>query len=134
MFRKTKKIIVYSILLIIAIALLSWWFFYNSVRSRDFERLGDMRVLEAEMNSYFFRFNTYQIPECREGSLINFCLGQGDNGLKVAGLIDPVNTSNLRYILTEMTADNFRVEFYLESNLLGLASGKYALTKEGLGR
>ena len=134
MFRKTQKIIIYSVLLIIAIALLIWWIFFNSTRAKDYERLGDMRVLEAEMNSYFFKFNTYRVSECLEGSLINFCVGVGDRTLRVANIIDPVNLNNLRYILTEMTDDNFRVEFYLESGLHGLSSGKYALTKEGLGR
>lgn len=133
--RKRKiKIIIYSILLVLAVALLIGWFFYNSVKSRDYERLGDIRVLESEINSYFFKFNTYKIPECSEGMLINFCTGRGDKTLNVSNIIDPVNSNNLRYILVQMTDDNFRVEFYLEGGLLGLSSGKYALTKEGLGR
>lgn len=93
-----------------------------------------MRVLESEMNIYFFKFNTYKIPECSEGSLINFCAGQGDKTLNTANIIDPVNLDNLRYVVAQMADDNFRVEFYLEGSLLGLPSGKYALTKEGLGR
>lgn len=132
--RKKIKIIIYVILLVVAAALLTWWFFYNSTKARDYQRLGDMRVLEAQMNSYFFKFNTYVIPECGEGSLINFCVGQGDKSLHIASIIDPVNFDNLRYVITQMTDDNFRVEFYLESGLQGLPSGKYALTKEGLGR
>ncbi|MEK7072326.1 MAG: hypothetical protein AAB969_02040 [Patescibacteria group bacterium] len=132
--KRKIKIIIYSILLVLAVALLIGWFFYNSVKSRDYERLGDMRVLESEINSYFFKFNTYKIPECSEGMLINFCTGRGDKTLNVSNIIDPVNSNNLRYILVQMTNDNFRVEFYLEGSLVGLPSGKYALTKEGLGR
>lgn len=133
--RKIKiKIIVYGTLLVVALAILVWWFFYNSARARDYERLGDMRVLEAALNSYFFKFNTYKIPECGEGSVINFCLGTGDQAVKIGAIIDPVNSNNLKYLVSQLTDDNFRVEFYLESGLGGLPSGQYALTKEGLGR
>ena len=135
MFKRTRlKIIIYSSLFIISLAVLVWWFFYNSTRARDYERLGDMRVLEAEMNRYFFKFNTYQIPECGEGSVINFCVGAGDKSINVKDIIDPVNLNNLRYVVAQMADNNFRVEFYLEGSLAGLPSGQYALTKEGLGK
>lgn len=121
-------------MLIIAISLLIWWIFFNTVRSRDYQRLGDMRVLEAEMNSYYLKYNTYIIPECLEGSLINFCIGNSNRSLSVDRIIDPVNASNLRYSLIQMNDDNFRIEFYLENGVGGLSSGLYALTKEGLGK
>ena len=132
--RSKIKIIIYSVLLIIILAFLVWWFSYNSTQARDYQRLGDMRVLEAALNSYFFRFNTYQIPECGPGSVINFCTGRGERTIEVAEIIDPVNLDNLRYVVADLTADNFRVEFYLEGSLAGLPSGRYALTREGLGR
>lgn len=134
MFRKTKKIIIYSGLLIIAIALLIWWTFFNFTRARDYQRLGDMRILESAFNSYFFKFNTYQIPECSAGSVINFCTGQNKQILDVSQIIDPVSDGNLRYVIASLADDNFKVEFYLESSLAGLPSGQYALTKEGLGK
>lgn len=133
--RKRKiKIIIYTVLLVISLSLLVWWFFYNSVRVRDYQRLGDMRVLESELNSYFFKFNTYIIPECSAGSLVNFCTGKNDKILNVAGIIDPVNMDNLRYTFSEISDNNFKVEFYLEAGLLELPSGKYVLSREGLGR
>lgn len=132
--KQNIKIIIYVVLLITAVSLLVWWFIYNSIRIKDYQRLGDMRILESEMNIYFLKFNTYKIPECSEGMLINFCTGRSGQSPNVSTLIDPVNTDSLRYVLTEMTDDNFRVEFYLESGLLGLTSGKYALTNEGLDR
>ena len=128
------KIIIYSALLIIISAFLVWWFNFNATRARDYQRLGDMRVLEAEMNRYFFKFNTYKIPECGEGSIINFCVGAGEKTVNIKDIIDPVNANSFRYVVTQMADDNFRLEFYLEGDLAGLPSGQYALTKEGLGR
>ena len=135
MSKRTKiKIIVYAALLIVATVLLIWWFNFNNIRVRDYQRLGDMREVEAEMNRYFFKFNTYKIPECGEGSVINFCVGAGNKIVNVEKIIDPVNANNLRYVVNQMADDNFRIEFYLENGLAGLPSGQYALTKEGLGR
>lgn len=132
--RQKIKIIIYSALLLIFIISLVWWFYYNTLRIRDYQRLGDMRILEAEMNDYFFKFNTYQVPGCSDGMLINFCTGREGQMLNVSSLIDPVNSDSSRYQLVQMTNDDFRLEFYLETRIAGLSSGKYALTKAGLGR
>jgi hypothetical protein len=133
--KRTKiKFIIYAVLFVLATITLVWWFVFNSTRVRDYQRLGDMRVLEAEMNAYFFKFNTYKIPECTSGSVLNFCTGRGDNTISVGNLVDPISSENLRYIVTEMSDNGFRVEFYLEGGLLELQKGKYALTRDGLGR
>ena len=132
--RKKIKIAIYITLFIIAIALLSWWFVFNIKRGRDYQRLGDMRVLESELNIYFFKFNTYIVPECSVGSVVNFCTGKEDRKIKVEEIIDPKNSDDFRYIVAEMSDDNFRIEFYLETKMFKLLPGKYALTKEGLGR
>ncbi len=131
---KTKKIIIYSTLLIIAVSLLIWWNFFNVIRARDYQRLGDMRVLESEMNSYYIKYNTYIVPECLGGSLINFCTGNSDRPLNVSTIVDPINLNSLRYVVGQMHDDNFKVEFNLEGGVGGLPSGIYTLTREGLGR
>lgn len=133
--RTTIKIIIYVALLLIIFGVLTWWFMFNATRARDYQRLGDMRVLESEMNNYFFKFNTYIVPECPVGSPVNFCVGRDGEVLSnVSNLIDPINSESLRYIVSELSDENFRVEFYLEGGVAGLSSGRYALTKEGLGQ
>jgi hypothetical protein len=128
------RLIVYAIVFALLVVLLVFWSFLNTARGRDYQRLADMRILESSFNSYFFAFNSYEVPDCVAGSVVNFCTGRGDNILDVSGLMDPVSTGSMRYVVSEISQSSFRVEFILETSLAGLDKGVYALTPAGLGK
>lgn len=132
--RNVFKIFVYIFLLVIAIGLLVWWVVYNNARSRDYDRLAQIKLLQLELTDYFFEFNTFQIPQCPTDSLVNYCLGRGDRTLAVSGIIDPKNRGNFQFIFEEILQNDFAVSFSLEQGVGGLSAGNYVLTKEGIRR
>ncbi|MEK7653085.1 MAG: hypothetical protein AAB358_01205 [Patescibacteria group bacterium] len=135
MFPRTRfKIFAYSILLVIAIGLLIWWSFYNAAKGRDYERLGEMKILQSELNYYFLNFDTYEIPGCQIGSPVNLCVGENLRWLNIGKIIDPKNSGNFQFIVAELSPDNFKINFSLETGVGGLPRGNYILTKEGIGR
>ena len=135
MFQRTRfKIFAYSTLFIIAVGLLIGWFFYNAAKGRDYERLGEMKMLQSELNYYFLNFDTYEIPGCQIGSLMNLCVGETIRRLNVSKIIDPKNSGNFRFIVAELSPDNFKINFLLETGVGGLPRGNYFLMREGIGR
>lgn len=135
MFQRARfKLIAYVALFIIALAVLSWWFSYNRAKGRDYERLVEMKVLAAQLNNYFFHFNTYQIPQCQVNTLVNFCLGKNGRIIKIDHLIDPINKNQFQYLVSDLSDDNFQVNFAFEVGVGGLRKGNYVLTKEGISK
>lgn len=135
MIQRTKfKLAVYAALLVIFLSVLVWLVFFNLARSRDYRRLADMRLAQAELMDYFLQFNTFMVDECQVGSLLNFCQGRDGYGDNLATLIDPVNESDFQYMVSDLSADNFRIDFSLEVGASGLSAGNYALTVAGFGQ
>jgi hypothetical protein len=131
--QRTKfKIIIYSILLVIAISLLMVWWSYTRALGRDYQRLADMKLLQVELTDYFTNFNTYKIPECQSNSPVNFCTGKGDRTMAVEGIIDPTSSGSYQYIIGELTDSEYRVYFSFEIGVGGLDAGGYTLTKSGI--
>ncbi len=114
-------------LLILGLVFLVWWFFYNSAKGRDYQRLGEIKVIEGAMNGYFLKFNTYVVPGCNPNMDLMECKGQGDRVLNLG-------KTKYKYTVSEMSDQDFRLNFTFEIGLAGLPSGVYVLTKEGLGR
>ncbi len=131
--RTRFKLIVYLILLLIALSVLLWWFLYSGAKSRDYERLADMKILQSELALYFFRFNTYQIPRCALESVISSC---GDSGTltSLRQLADLLSQNGYQYFVKNLSEDNFAVSFSLETGIGGLPAGTYLMTKEGVKR
>ncbi|MEK7167517.1 MAG: hypothetical protein AAB791_00765 [Patescibacteria group bacterium] len=121
------KYAIYAVLLILGLVFLVWWFFYNSAKGRDYQRLGEAKVIESAMNDYFLEFNTYAVPGCNSNMDLMECQGQGDRILKI-------NQLKYKYTVSEMSEENFRINFTFEIGVAGLPSGVYVLTKEGLGK
>ena len=135
MTQRTKfKITIYLILLIILVSMLIWWMIYNSGRSRDFERLADMKIIEAEMNNYYLKFNTYKIADCPNDTAINFCVGKDSKVLEVSNIIDPLSQLNFQYVVRSLTDDDFQIDFAFEVGVGGLLPGNYSLTKQGINK
>lgn len=133
--QRTKfKIAVYAVLFVIAVTLLVWLTLFLSAQSRDYGRLADMRLAQAEMADYFLQFNTFEVAECSVGSLLNFCQGRDGVAANLANLADPVNKGEFQYLLADASADNFRIDFSLEAGAGGLPAGSYSITKGGFGR
>lgn len=123
------KYAIYAVLLIIGLSFLIWWFFYNFAKGKDYQRLGEAKVIEGAMNGYFLKFNTYIIPGCKPGMDLAECQGKGDRVLDLN-----LGSEKFKYTVSEMSDDNFRINFTFEIGIAGLPSGVYVLTKEGLGR
>lgn len=135
MFQRTRfKIAVYVLLFVIALATLIWWQGYNRERGRDYERIGQMQVLSFLLADYFFRFNTYEISGCAVGAAISDCQGGDSRQLSGDKIVDPINRGSFRFVVKEISADNFRVDFALESGVGGLKAGNYFLTRDGISK
>ena len=126
------KLGVYSILLIAVVIFYLWWLSFNASRYRDYERLGDMRVLQAVLADYYGKFNTYNIPQCIIGSTINVCLGNDSMPLAVSSFKDPLNSDSYRYIVSSLSDNDFQIDFYFEKNIAGFPLGHHSLTKNGI--
>lgn len=129
---KIAKIAVYVFLLIVAIGLLIWWLNYNFMKSRDYERLAEMKVLQAQMIDYYRHFNTYQIDGCQAEMPVNLCVGAAGRQVAVDKLIDPINKKPFQYLVNELTDNDFSVRFSLETSVAGLPAGQRVLTKNGI--
>ena len=105
-----------------------------AAKGRDYERIGDMKVLQYEMINYYSRFNTYIIPECSSNSLINFCSGAGDRVLNVSSISDPLASGKYNYVVGFLAEDDFSINFSLERGVNGIPPGDYVLTKNGIAR
>ncbi|MFA5029197.1 MAG: hypothetical protein WC518_00405 [Patescibacteria group bacterium] len=135
MTKRTKfKLIIYLLLLILGITGLILWSIFNAARGRDYKRLGEIKIIEAEFNSYFNKFNTYQVPDCSPPMLVNYCSGKGERVLAIDTIVDPVNKGNFQYLVSSLSDDNFRVDFSLEMGIGTLAAGNYLLTRQGISK
>lgn len=132
--RLKLKLLIYTILAVILVAVLWWWIAYNQGKTRDYKRLADIKVIQAELTEYYRRFNTYKIPECQGNSLVNFCVGKGDQAVGFQAIIDPLNSGAYQYIVDSLLDNDYIISFSLERGMVGVPAGNYVLTKEGVGK
>lgn len=129
-----RKILIYIFLLIIVLGVFVWWLNDDWAKGRDYRRLADMKILQAELAGFYGQFNTYKIPECQPGSAVNLCAGRNGRVVKTDGLIDPINKSPFQYTINELADDNFSIGFVLETAVAGLSAGRHILTKNGISK
>lgn len=133
MFVRTRfKLVVYIILFIIGMSILTWWVMFNKAKSRDHERLADMKVLQSQFSLYYSKFNTYQVADCLADTLVSDCRGQSADVIGLSGFVDPVGSGSYQYVLRSLSEDDFIISFSLESGIGGLPSGTYYMTKNGV--
>ena len=132
MFQRTRfKIIIYALLLLIGLSIFAWWVLFNFARGRDYERLGDMKAIQAQMTAYFGEFNTFILPNCQPTFLISQC-GAKTKLADFSLFRDPLNAGNYRYIVSQLSESDFGINFTLETTIAGLAPGTYTMTKTGI--
>ncbi|MFA4871803.1 MAG: hypothetical protein WC610_01965 [Patescibacteria group bacterium] len=132
--KNLTKIFIYITLFVFAVGIFAWWVNYNWTRGRDYRRLADLKILQSALVDYYGRFNTYKIPDCQAGSLVNLCLGKNSRAIGLDNIIDPISKSPFQYQVVELADDNFFVSFYFETSMLGLPAGKHTLTKNGISK
>lgn len=136
MIQRTRfKLIIYLIFLIFLLGLLLWWFSIGRAQGRDYERLADLKQIQAEFLIYFSRFNTYQVSDCQLQQPIHFCSGEDNRGLlNIINIVDPLNQPPYQYLVSDLTDDDFIIDFAFERGVGGLSAGNYFLTKNGIGQ
>ena len=132
--KNLTKIFICIVLFIVAFGLFAWFVNYNWTRARDYRRLADLKILQSALVDYYGRFNTYKIPDCQAGLLVNLCAGRNGRAIKTDGLVDPINKSPFQYIINELADDDFSVGFALETAVAGLSAGGHTLTKNGISK
>lgn len=133
MTRRTRfKIILYVILFVIACILTGWWYGYNSAKARDYARLGDLKVIQGEMSRYLLKYNTYIIPGCQSGALINYCVGSSDRVTHFEDIRDPLSSKSFYYLVNSLSDNDYQINFGLETPIGGLKAGSHILGKEGV--
>ena len=133
MTQRTKfKIILYSILFVIACLSVGWWYFYNLSKERDYVRLGDLKLIQGEMSRYLLKFNTYIIPGCQSGFSLNYCIGSENNQTYFNQIQDPLNARGFNYIVNDLSENDYQISFGLETSIGGLKPGNHILTKNGV--
>lgn len=130
--RNKFKAVIYAFLLVIAISLLVWFMLYNAAVSRDLQRLGDLRIIQAQLADYYAKYNTYIIPGCQPGAAVNTCGGQGARRLSLSGIVDPTNDRGYQYTFGSLNDGEYRVNFGFELGLGNLPAGGYGMTKNGI--
>lgn len=126
------KIVIYAILFIVACLLLSWFYLYNSAKGRDYDRLGDLKLIQGEMSRYLIKYNTYIIPNCQGGSLLNYCIGNQNKIAYFGDVEDPLGSKGFLYIVNGLSNSDYQISFGLETSMGGLKSGNHILTKNGV--
>lgn len=133
MTQRTKfKIVLYLILLIIGCILTGWWYGYNSAKARDYVRLGDLKVIQGEMSRYLIKYNTYIIPNCQSGSLLNYCVGNQDKMAHLEKIEDPLGSRGFIYVVNSLSDSDYQISFGLETSIGGLKAGNHILGKSGV--
>jgi hypothetical protein len=133
MTQRTKfKITVYIILFVIACILIGWWYFYNSAKARDYARLGDLKVIQGEMSRYLLKYNTYIIPNCQNGTLVNYCVGNQSKTSYLSNIEDPLGAKGFFYIVNSLSDTDYQISFGLETSIGGLKPGNHILAKNGV--
>lgn len=126
------KNIIYLLLLIIGIGGLVYFFNYNAGRGRDYERLGDLKMIQSEFTTYFAKYNTYRLPDCKKDMAIDACNGNETWHLANNQYLDPVNSGDFRYVVKDLSDDDFIIAFGLEQGIGNLSAGNYLWTKTGV--
>lgn len=127
--RSKFKIIVYSLLFIIACILLFWFISFMSAKSRDLQRLADLKVVQAKFTQYFYKNNNFKVPNCTSKSSVSACR---DGDIDFAGINDPLNKGIYKYIIFDLSESNFQILFALETEIGGLKPGEHIYGKEGV--
>jgi hypothetical protein len=130
--RRRFKFIAYILFLCFSVGLCTWWFNFNWARERDYQRIADMRILQADLLFYYAHYNTFKIPQCVADTVVNYCQGSGDRTINFGNLIDPLNQGNYQYVIKELTDDNFQISYALETSLPNMPAGQYILTKSSV--
>jgi hypothetical protein len=126
------KNVIYFLLLVIAIGGLIYWFNYNAGRGRDYERLGDLKAIQNEFTAYFSKYNTYRLPDCKPEMTIDACNGNDIWHLGSNQYLDPTNSGDFRYVVKDLSDDDFIVAFSLEQGIGNFSAGNYLWTKNGI--
>lgn len=129
--RTRFKIIVYTILLIIALLLLSIWIWYASGWSRDFQRVGDLKQIQLAMSIYYSQYGTYYLKDCSIGMKVADCFTKQPI-LKFFKITDPLSLGYYNYLIGSINDNFYEINFALEQGVGGLTAGRYILTKEGV--
>jgi len=126
------KIAIYSLLAILVLTALIFWVWFAQGWQRDFQRLGDLKLIQSAMSDYYLKTGTYVLPNCPAGALIGDCLLKKNNGPINNNITDPLNTDIYRYVVGSLGEDFFEVNFALEAGLNNVPAGRYILSKEGV--
>jgi len=121
-------------LFIIACLLVSWWHVYNSAKARDYIRIGDLKVIQGEMSRYFLKYNTYVVPGCQGGSLVNYCIGSQEKTAYLNNIVDPLSSQGFIYAVNNLSERDYSISFGLETSVGGLKPGSHILTKNGVAK
>lgn len=118
------KIIIYSLISAILLALLGFWIYFAKAQTRDYQRLADLRVWQNILSDYYGHNGTYKIFNCDSGELLSACLGNNIN--------DPKNISPYQYAVASLSDADYEINFSLEAGIGGLKPGQYIWTKNGV--
>ena len=131
MTQRTKfKIVVYVLLFIIACLVLAWFGIKIAQKSRDYQRLGDLKVIQSSLSSYYLKYNTYKVPGCNDNSLLSNCVAKGE--VDFSGLKDPKNNGIYRYVIYNLSDSDYQIGFSLESKTASVEPGGHIYGKNGL--
>ena len=130
--RKRFKLIVYSLLLVIALGLIIWYWLYSSAQGRDYERLADLRLAQSRLIDYYLKYNTFKVPYCPTPITLNDCQGKNNENTGLENIVDPLNDGTYYYNLVYLGDDDFQINFTLEVGINGLPAGIYKITKAGV--
>lgn len=135
MLQRTKyKILIYTLISVILLALLGFWLYFSTAQARDYQRLADLRVWQNIMNDYYAKYGTYAIPNCEPGEMISQCF-RGDNTRSATNNVnDPINTAPYQYTVASLSDIDYEISFSLEAGIGGLKPGQYIWTKNGVKR
>jgi len=130
MTQRTKfKIIVYVLLLAIAAVLLAWFSMAMSAKARDYQRLSDLKIIQAKFTAYYFKHNTYRIDACNENSMVNSC---SNDQIDLSKHLDPSGSGIYKYVIYSLSDTDYQIGFALETKMGGLMLGGHIYSKEGV--
>jgi hypothetical protein len=133
MLRQTKfKITLYAVIFSILLVVFGFWIYLARAQIRDYQRLADLKVWQNILSAYYFTNGSYVIPGCEAGKTLSFCLNKKIGRVTINNIDDPVNSGDYRYMVGNLSTDDFQIVFSLEAGIGGLGPGKYILTKEGV--
>ncbi len=125
---KRLKIIFYLFFFFIILSLLILWIYFAKAWSRDYQRIGDLKIIQENFNYYHVRNGTFIIDNCQLDEDISNCFFK----IFPSSISDPLNTGDNRYLVRRLYEDDYEIEFSLEVGVNELGPGKYILTKDGI--